>query len=389
MSAEPPPLPAAPTPAPPPGEPDTPAPPPPAPRTYPFAFTGSWREYFRIWLVNLFLSIITVGLYSPWAKVRKKRYFYGNTWVADANFDYHGNPVAILKGRLLAVLAVVAYNLAGHYLPRLGAGLVLVLMIGAPWLISRSLRFNAVNSSYRNLRFHFHGGYLEGLRAIAPFLLMPAAALALPAVEPGQPPEGPLAIAGMLVPPLVLGIFYPYVVAAIKRYQVRRAAYGSAPFGFDARTRTFYGIYFVAGLLFTGVMTVTGVTATALMAYTMQAWVVLPLAYLLAGGLGLAFTRAKVGNLTFNRSVLDDRVRFASTLSVPRLARLYIGNLFAIVLTLGLAVPWAVMRTAQYRASCLRLECDGDLEGFLGAVARPVGAAGEQMGEFFDVDLSL
>ncbi|MGZ5661700.1 MAG: DUF898 family protein, partial [Usitatibacter sp.] len=58
-----------------------------------FSFTGDAREYFRIWIVNLFLSVITLGIYSPWAKVRKKRYFYGNTWVAGANFDYHGNPL--------------------------------------------------------------------------------------------------------------------------------------------------------------------------------------------------------------------------------------------------------------------------------------------------------
>jgi Zn-dependent protease with chaperone function len=33
--------------------------------------------------VNLFLTIVTLGIYPAWAKVRKKRYLYGNTWVAD------------------------------------------------------------------------------------------------------------------------------------------------------------------------------------------------------------------------------------------------------------------------------------------------------------------
>jgi uncharacterized membrane protein YjgN (DUF898 family) len=36
----------------------------------PFQFTGTTGEYFRIWAVNLLLSIVTLGLYSPWAKVR-------------------------------------------------------------------------------------------------------------------------------------------------------------------------------------------------------------------------------------------------------------------------------------------------------------------------------
>jgi uncharacterized membrane protein YjgN (DUF898 family) len=64
-------------------------------------FTGQAGEYFRIWIVNLCLTVITLGFYSPWAKVRRKRYFYGSTLLDGAAFEYTGNPVAILKGRLL------------------------------------------------------------------------------------------------------------------------------------------------------------------------------------------------------------------------------------------------------------------------------------------------
>src|SRR5690348_9519846 len=44
-------------------------------------FSGGGGEYFRIWIVNLLLTIVTLSLYYPWAKVRKLRYFYGNTVV--------------------------------------------------------------------------------------------------------------------------------------------------------------------------------------------------------------------------------------------------------------------------------------------------------------------
>jgi len=71
-----------------------------------FAFTGSGGEYFRIWIVNLFLSIITVGIYSAWAKVRRERYFHSNLVLDKSTFAYHGNPVAILKGRLVVVAGV-------------------------------------------------------------------------------------------------------------------------------------------------------------------------------------------------------------------------------------------------------------------------------------------
>ncbi|MFT6387486.1 MAG: hypothetical protein ACJAUP_000857 [Cellvibrionaceae bacterium] len=40
-------------------------------------FEGKGFEYFKIWMVNILLTIVTLGLYYPWAKVRHLRYFYG------------------------------------------------------------------------------------------------------------------------------------------------------------------------------------------------------------------------------------------------------------------------------------------------------------------------
>ena len=54
----------------------------------PVVFTGNAREYFGIWIVNLLLSILTLGIYSAWAKVRRKKYFYQHTLIDGAGFDY-------------------------------------------------------------------------------------------------------------------------------------------------------------------------------------------------------------------------------------------------------------------------------------------------------------
>ena len=83
------------------------------PREEAFSFTGSGSEYFRIWIVNLILSVVTLGIYSAWAKVRRLEYLYRNTRVAGASFDYHGRPLAILKGRIIAVLLFGGYTAAG------------------------------------------------------------------------------------------------------------------------------------------------------------------------------------------------------------------------------------------------------------------------------------
>ena len=75
----------------------------------PFEFRGNGGEYFRIWIVNLLLTIVTLGIYSAWAKVRRLRYFYGNTFVDGHSFEYHGQPLAILKGRLIVVAGYVVF----------------------------------------------------------------------------------------------------------------------------------------------------------------------------------------------------------------------------------------------------------------------------------------
>ena len=135
-----------------------------------FSFTGKGGEYFRIWIVNLFLTIITLGIYSAWAKVRRVQYFQRNTWLNGSSFDYHGTPIAILKGRLLAVSMFVAYNLALKTMPMVGLAIALLIAAVMPLLLVKSFRFRLYNTSYRGLRFGFIGSVKS---AYMKFLLLP------------------------------------------------------------------------------------------------------------------------------------------------------------------------------------------------------------------------
>src|SRR5690349_11414210 len=73
-------------------------------------FTGTGSEYFGIWIVNLLLTIVTIGIYAAWAKVRRLQYFYRHTELAGSSFDFHGSPVRILVGRILALVLLGLYN---------------------------------------------------------------------------------------------------------------------------------------------------------------------------------------------------------------------------------------------------------------------------------------
>src|SRR6185437_2774899 len=129
-------------------------------------FTGTGSDYFGIWIVNLLLTIITLGIYSPWAKVRRLHYFYRHTALAGSSFDFHGSPVRILIGRAIAVAMLLAYNISA----RLKSPLTLVLLIlfaaVLPWLLRNSLRFRLYNTSWRGTSFHFRGSVGGAYRAI-------------------------------------------------------------------------------------------------------------------------------------------------------------------------------------------------------------------------------
>src|SRR5213078_3713410 len=86
-------------------------------KRHPVEFTARAGEYFRIWIVNLALTIVTLGIYSAWAKVRKLRYFYGHTRIDGESFEYRANPIAILKGRLIAVALFAAFYAISHFAP--------------------------------------------------------------------------------------------------------------------------------------------------------------------------------------------------------------------------------------------------------------------------------
>ena len=107
-------------------------------------FTGTGGEYFRIWIVNLFLTVLTLGIYSAWAKVRTRRYFYANTLLADHPFDYRANPWYILRGNLILGFGLLLF-LAFESFGPVYSGIVLAAFYAfLPFLIYKSLRFNAV-----------------------------------------------------------------------------------------------------------------------------------------------------------------------------------------------------------------------------------------------------
>lgn len=329
-------------------------------------FTGTGGEYFRIWIVNLALTIVTLGIYSAWAKVRRKRYLCEHTLVDGDSFEYRGNPVAIFKGRVIAVGVILAIWLASHFSPLLGIALIVAAIFVVPWLIVRSFAFNAYNSAYRNVRFHFRGTYGRALKLFLGY--------------------------GFLTV-ITFGLGWFWLKTRLTEFIVRNHFYGTTKFDVPDLKPAFFRIYghmiglgILLGALMAGI--VAGL-APVMPTIGEQASQLIPTILGYVGYLFVfAYVRAGINNALWNQASLGS-VRFACTLRPGKLFAIYIVNIVAIILTLGLFTPWAVVRTLRYRAENLSLVAPGGLGEFTNAVGANVSAAGEEVGEMLDFDFSL
>jgi uncharacterized membrane protein YjgN (DUF898 family) len=350
----------------------------------PLEFRGSAREYFRIWIVNLCLTLLTLGVFSAWAKVRKNRYFYSSITIDQTPFQYLAEPLPILKGRIIAaVLFFVYWFSSSFYLPALpwvlGAGLIV-----APWVISRSAAFNARYSAFRNMTFHFQGNYLGAAQAIYWLGLVPVLVI-------GSMFEwwGHWQAAGVAFAAFVFA--FPWWLSRLKAYLVSYTSFGGERGRYSARGGQFFRVYFMAGLIVVAAGVLSAVVAFWAMPSSMDAdasVVVMSVATYLGYVLAFAYAQANIGNLVWNHTQLGP-LRFKSTLSGGGMAKLYFTNVIGILASLGLLIPWAVMRTLKYRADNLCVLVEGELADFKGDNRSAVQAAGAEMGEFFDLDLSL
>ena len=368
-----------------------------------FNFTGKADEYFRIWVVNTFLTIITLGLWSPWAKIRKRQFFLRHTWVAGANFEYHARPWPILRGRLIASVAFIVYWFTGEINPRYAPWIALVIAVVAPWLVVSSLRFNLSNTSYRNLRFAFEGTVMDGVKALWPLALIAALTVAYPPVF--DPSDFDRFDWKMILPSLMLVALYPYLHGSFRLLLLNHSRFGSAPIACTTRIKTFYAIHFRGLIVGAGLALGAGVVSAVLFGSVFSVWmteltarskwlmvvltVVMALPVAFAMLLWHAFTQTRFINATFNLTTVSTNVRVFSQIRTMPMAKLYMVNTLGIIFSLGLLIPWAMVRTARLRVETTALAIGGDLDDIIADAVAPASAAADAASEFFSFDVAL
>ena len=209
-------------------------------QTLPIKFTGTGSEYFRIWIVNLLLILVTLSFYKPWAKARTLRYFSGNTLIDGHPLAFHGDAKKMFRGYLLVGAMVLLYLVAGNISPVAGVVALVILVLVWPALLKSSMQFRLANTSWRGLRFRFTGSLGQAYAAVLP-LLVPGAiflgAAGLLDPEGQQPPVWLEAL--MLSVLLFMLIAVPWLWCRLKGYQHNHYAYAGLQTQFRATARSF------------------------------------------------------------------------------------------------------------------------------------------------------
>lgn len=320
-----------------------------------FRFVGEGGAYFRIWIVNLCLSIVTLGIYSAWAKVRREQYFHRNLLFNDSAFDYHGKPQAILKGRAIAFALFLVLSLAQEAGPLPYLLALLVIAIVAPALLIRALRFRAANTSYRSLRFSFEATYATAFKVLA---------------------------LNLLITVLTLGLWFPKLVRDWRKFTVEHSRFGTTAFTCTLGVGQVYRIFLIPLALFFVLAIIIGIAGLKGGGLFV---ILLGIGFYL---LAPAYVMGRLTNAVWSSSALGEH-RFSSDIPVRRYVEVALTNWLGIICTLGLFIPWAQVRMARLRAAHLTLHAVGSLDDFVAREHEQVSALGDAAADVFDMDLAL
>jgi len=340
-------------------------------------FSGLAGEYFRIWIVNTLLTIVTSGVYSAWAKVRRNRYIYGHTCLGQGRFDYHARPVVILRGRAIAVFLLLLFLAAQALVPQFTPIVAAIVIVTVPWLIVRSRMFNMYNTSFRNIRFGFAPAYWESFRVFF--------------------------FAGLLTV-ATFGIGTPVAHYMRNNFVVKHSRYGNLPLSMDGAIWDFFFAYlatFVASSIIVIPMLdftfglISGAPVFSAESLGVFQWVLpavsaLATYYIVTQFLSAATLKPTIESIVLDLPGVDDgQVRLGCDWSLNRLLLIFLSNFVAIIISFGMLAPWAKMRAVRYMVEGIWIESKEGLNSVVAVQGTEVSAIGEEIGSVFDVDIGL
>jgi uncharacterized membrane protein YjgN (DUF898 family) len=303
-----------------------------------FVFHGSGGELFKITIVNLLLTIVTLGVYYFWGRTRVRQYIYSQTEFDGDRFAYHGTGKELLIGWLkgmgflvisIAFFGVLGWILAGPANPAFVLFIYLPILIFVPLVMVGSLRYRFSRTSWRGIRFSFRG-------KLAGFYLLFLKGLALTLVT--------------------IGFYLPYFSTHIRKFIVESTRFGTHELRFDGDGRDLFKSYVKMFLL------------------------ILPTL-----SLYLFWYQAYVHRYFWEKTSLGS-ARMRSTVTGGGLLKLQIVNGLIVLFTLGIGTPWATVRSVRYLMDHITMEGEVDFAS-IAQDYQEADATAEEVGDILELDM--
>ena len=348
----------------------------------PVAFSASTSGYYRLWLSNMVLTVLTLGIYSAWAKVRSLRFVYGHTQLAGGRFDYHGRPIAILKGRMLMLVLFVLWQLTGSWSPALQGMLGLAAFLVMPWVAVQAMRFRLANTSWNQMRLRFTGN-------------VPAAYWVF--------------IKSWLTSTLSLGLLWPRATLIKRRFLLQHCTLGQARLQQHSCVNRLYlaGLgCLLTALLYLAVFAALGsliwylgtslfLPANLNVQPSLRNWrdilvvgiATLGAAWLLAS---MGYARMAISRVLLNHTTLEmngGSHRIECWLRTSHMLWLHLSNSLLLLLSLGLAWPWVRIRNLRAQLEHTALFGAGDLASLQAELNQLDDARGDELADLLELDL--
>lgn len=356
-------------------------------------FTARASDYFRLWVVCQFLTLLTCGLYGPWARTRKARFLAQHWILDDVAFAVNFVPRALLRGRMLAFAILLCAALLGWWNPWLTPGFIVVAFLAAPWLLANSFAFRWRTLKYRGLSFDSD--------SVTSPLRWPLVALGI-ALAFASMPMGFLqkyisnqiflpTLALIFIMPFL--VFLPRATAALTHYRFSQASWGTSRFKLEADAKEIYTHMWEKA--FSGWMVVFGITI-AILAGIGAYWgdrdaqaVLSSIGYLLVSVFGITFARSRRLNFVLHRLSIGG-LNFASTIDPSRMSMLTSGYALLAVLTLGLSIPWTTVHFCRWRAAHVTPYLSGEWSQFAEAASSKAASGTlDELGNSFDIEIGI
>ncbi|QZD91479.1 DUF898 domain-containing protein [Qipengyuania xiapuensis] len=322
-----------------------------------FGFDGTWQDFAKIALPNLLLTIVTLGIYRFWATTRERQYLWSHTRFVDERLEWTGKGMELFIGFVIvAVVLGIPFTLINF----IAQGLIFRGMqewVGVMGLTIFVLTLYLTGlARFRALRYRLSRTRWRGIRGGSD--------------DPGFG-YGWSYFWKTMVGQLVLGLLVPWSMTSLWNERWSKMSFG--PYRFEAYADSSnifarYLLFYLAPILLFVAMGIAAVTGGGIggglggetgMGIGMGLGIIIALfVWFFALGLIAAAFYAKYYREVVAKTLWKD-LNFNFEASTMDWVKLYIGDFFLVVLTLGLGYVFLSYR--HWKFFITHMEASGDI----------------------------